>query len=75
MEAAVCPETASQHIDSIEAKNLDEKATSLRFEEVNEATLKLVGDEMTTIPAYHDHWAGYKTAEALAWVINVAPGQ
>lgn len=50
MEAGVCPETALQPIDFIEAKNREEKATCLCFEEVNKATLKLVGDEMTIVP-------------------------
>ena len=74
-DADVCSETALQPIDFAEAKISEKNATPLRFEEVNKATLKLVGDETTTVPACHGHWGGYKTAKALAWVINVAPGQ
>ncbi|MGC1344689.1 MAG: hypothetical protein WA863_00995 [Methyloceanibacter sp.] len=42
---------------------------------MNEATFKLTDGEVTNVPASHGQWAGYRTTKAVAWVINIAPGQ
>ena len=49
--------------------------THLRFERVNEVTFKLTDGELTNVPASHGQWGGYRTTKAVAWVINIAPGQ
>jgi hypothetical protein len=49
--------------------------TLLRFERVNEVTFKLTDGELTNAPASHGQWGGYRTTKAVAWVINIAPGQ
>jgi hypothetical protein len=43
----------------------------LGFERVNEITWKLTNGEVTTTPACHGHWGGYRTPKAVAWVIDV----
>ena len=57
-----------------EPENLSQK-TNLRFERVNEVTFKLTDGEGTNVPASHGQWGGYRTTKAVAWVINIAPGQ
>jgi hypothetical protein len=47
----------------------------LHFDRVNEVTFKLTDGEVTNVPASHGQWAGYRTTKAVAWVINIAPGQ
>ena len=42
---------------------------------MNEATFKLTDGESTNVPASHGQWGGYRTTKAVAWVINIAPGQ
>jgi hypothetical protein len=55
-------------------ENLSQK-NNLRFERVNEVTFKLTDGEATNVPASHGQWGGYRTTKAVAWVINIAPGQ
>jgi hypothetical protein len=57
-----------------EPENLSQK-TKLRFERVNEVSLKLTDGESTNVPASHGQWGGYRTTKAVAWVIKIAPGQ
>jgi hypothetical protein len=38
-------------------------------------TWKLTDGESSNVPASHGQWGGYTTTKAVAWVINVAPGQ
>ena len=50
-----------------------------QWEQVNDVTWKLAAADFTNVPASHGQWAGYRTAKAWAWVINVgspvgAPG-
>jgi hypothetical protein len=71
------PKVAPQDSDlprEFEPENLSQK-TNLRFERVNEVTFKLTDGEATNVPASHGQWGGYRTAKAVAWVINIAPGQ
>ena len=42
---------------------------------MNEVTFKLTDGEVTNVPASHGQWAGSRTTKAVAWVINLAPGQ
>jgi hypothetical protein len=57
-----------------EPENLTLK-TKLHFERVNVATFKVTDGEVTNVPASHGQWGGYRTTKAVAWVINIAPGQ
>ena len=71
------PKAASQDSDFLgqsKPENLSRK-TKLHFERVNEATFKLTDGEVTNVPASHGQWGGYRTTKAVAWVINIAPGQ
>ena len=49
----------------------------LQLENVNASTWKVVDPETTKIdvPARLGKWAGYRTTEALAWVVEVGYGQ
>ena len=71
------PKLASQEL--IYCVNLNRKIylknSNLHFERVNEVTFKLTDGEVTNVPASHGKWGGYRTTKAVAWVINVAPGQ
>ena len=42
---------------------------------MNEVTFKLTDGEVTNVPASHGQWGGYRATKAVAWVINIAPGQ
>ena len=71
------PKVASQEsdfLDEFEPKNLSLKS-KLHFERVNEVTFKLTDGEFTNVPASHGQWGGYRTTKAVAWIINIAPGQ
>jgi hypothetical protein len=73
----VRPKSASQDSDLIsefEPEKASQK-TKLWFERVNEVTVKLTDGESTNVPASHGQWGGYRTTKAVAWVINIAPGQ
>ena len=61
-------------MSEFEPENLSQK-TKLHFERVNEVTFKLTDGEVTNVPASHGQWGGYRTTKAVAWVINLAPGQ
>ena len=65
---------ASDLLGEFEPENLSQK-TKLHFERVNEVTFKLTDGEATNVPASHGQWGGYRTTKAVAWVINIAPGQ
>jgi hypothetical protein len=68
---------ASEAIDLLgefEPENLSQKS-NLRFERVNEVTFKLTDGEITNVSASYGKWGGYRTTKAVAWVINIAPGQ
>jgi hypothetical protein len=65
---------ASNFASEFEPENLYPKS-QLRFERVNEVTFKLTDGELTNAPASHGKWGGYRTTKAVAWVINIAPGQ
>jgi hypothetical protein len=47
----------------------------LKFERVNEVTWKLTNGDLTNVPASHGQWGGYRTTRAVAWIINIGPGQ
>jgi hypothetical protein len=71
------PKLGSQASDlawEFEPENRSQK-THLHFERVNEVTFKLTDGEVTNVPASHGQWGGYRTTKAVAWVINIAPGQ
>ena len=71
------PKSASQDSDlapEFEPENLSQKS-HLHFERVNEVTFKLTDSELTNVLASHGKWGGYRTAKAVAWVINIVPGQ
>ncbi len=73
----VKPKAAQQGSDffeEFEPENLSQK-TKLHFKRVNEFTFKLTDGEVTHVPASHGQWGGYRTTKAVAWVINLAPGQ
>jgi hypothetical protein len=73
----VKPKFPSQQADLIDEFKPEKPSqkTNLLFERVYEATFKLTDGELTTVPASHGKWGGYRTTKAVAWVINVAPGQ
>ena len=64
----------SELLREFEPENLSQKI-HLRFERVNEVTFKLTDGEVTNVPAAHGKWGGYRTTKAVAWLINIAPGQ
>jgi hypothetical protein len=71
------PKVASQVTDlagGFEPENLSQKS-HLHFERVNEVTFKLTDGELTTVPASHGQWGGYRTTKVIASVISVAPGR
>jgi hypothetical protein len=71
------PKPASQDSDfsgEFKPENLSPK-TDLRFERVNEVTFKLTDGQFINVPASHGQWGGYRTTKAVAWVINIGPGQ
>jgi hypothetical protein len=73
----VKPKAASQVPDlsgEFRPENPSQK-TDLRFERVNQATFKLTDGENTNVTASHGQWGGYRTTKAVAWVINILPGQ
>src|SRR5262249_50708272 len=73
----VKPKMASQGSDlagEFRPENLSQK-TKLHFERVNEVTFKLTDGESTNVTASHGKWGGYRTTKAVAWVINIVPGQ
>ena len=73
----VKPKAASQKshfLDEFEPENPSQK-TKLHFERINEVSFKLTDGEVTNVPASHGQWGGYRTTKAVAWVINIAPGQ
>jgi hypothetical protein len=73
----VKPKAAQQGSDfaeEFEPENLSQK-TKLHFVRVNAFTFKLTNGEVTHLPASHGQWGGYRTTKAVAWVINLAPGQ
>ena len=53
------------------SEDLYPENAELRFEELNEVTLKLTDGGGSNIPSSHGLWGGYRAARALAWVINV----
>jgi hypothetical protein len=59
----------------LEAKKARPTPSRFRFERVNEVTWKLTNGELTTVPASHGQWAGYRVTKAIAWVIGIAPGK
>ena len=71
------PKAASQDSDSADEFKPEKLSlkTKLQFERVNEITFKLTDGEMTNVPASHGQWGGYRTTNAVAWVINILPGQ
>jgi hypothetical protein len=74
---SVPPKLASQRPDlsgEFKPENLSPKS-QLSFERVNEVTFKVTNGETTDVPASHGQWGGYRTTKAVAWVINIAPGQ
>jgi len=56
------------------SEELSRESSGLRFEEVNEVTLKLTDGGGSNVPHSHGQWGGYRAARALAWVINIGPG-
>ena len=64
----------SDFLEKFEPENLSQK-TTLRFERVNEFTFKLTDGGLTNVAASHGQWGGYRTTKAVAWLINIAPGQ
>ena len=64
----------SDFFEEFEPENLSQK-TKLHFKRVNEVTFKLTDGEVTHVPASHGQWGGYRATKAVAWVINLAPGQ
>jgi len=73
----VKPKLGSQDTELLyefEPENVAQKS-NLRFERVNEVTFKLTNGEATKVPPSHGQWPRYRTPKAVAWVINMAPGQ
>jgi hypothetical protein len=46
----------------------------LRWERVNDVTVKLTDGEHTNVPRSHGQWCGYRTTKAVAWAICIVPG-
>src|SRR5262245_14541297 len=68
------PPQQADLIGEFKPENLSLK-TQLSFERVNEVTFKVTNGEATDVPASHGQWGGYRTTKAVAWVINLGPGQ
>ena len=68
-DALTVPTSGAEASEAVSAEN-----TELRFEEVNDVTLKLTDGGGSNVPGSHGQWGGYRAARALAWVINVGPG-
>ena len=65
-----------ENVGPLDTKNRPPKGFRYRFQwhKVNDCTWKLAGDELTRVPTCHGFWSGYNTPKAIAWVIQVAPG-
>jgi hypothetical protein len=55
-------------------ENLSPKTFPLRCERVNDCTFKITNGELTNVPASHGQWGGYRTTQALAWIVKLRPG-
>src|SRR5262249_45991743 len=55
-----------------EIEKIRKRGRSLKWERVNDVTWKLVEEGRNVeIPRVHGKWPGFRTTEAIAWVINV----
>jgi hypothetical protein len=52
-------------------ENLSPKTSPLRCERVNDSAFKITNGELTTVPASHGQWAGYRITKAMAWIIKL----
>ena len=66
-----------ENIGPLDTENPPHKGVRLRFQwhRVNDATWKLGNDETVRVPASHGQWGGYNTAKAVAWAIQLCPGE
>ena len=53
---------------------LTKSPRELRFEQVNEVTVKLTDGKGSLVPACHGHWSGYQTTRAVAWLMGIGNG-
>ena len=53
---------------------LTKSPLELRFEQVNEVTVKLTDGKGSLVPASHGQWAGHHTTRAVAWLMAVGNG-
>ena len=53
---------------------LTKSPRDLRFEQVNEVTVKLTDGRCSLVPASHGQWAGHHTTRAVAWLMAVGNG-
>ena len=65
------PSQAIEKPSILAPKKRPPNPSRFRFEKVNEVTWKLTNGEMTSVPACHGFWGGYRTSKAIAWVIQV----
>ena len=54
---------------------LTKSPRQLRFEQVNEVTVKLTDGKGSLVPARHGHWSGYQTTRAVAWLMGIGNGR
>ena len=54
---------------------LTKSPRDLRFEQVNEVTIKLTDGKGSLVPARHGHWSGHQTTRAVAWLMGIGNGR
>jgi hypothetical protein len=72
----VKPKSASEAIEiarGFEPENLSRETSPLRCERLNDSTFKITNGELTTVPASHGQWPGYRTTKAVACIIKLGP--
>ena len=54
---------------------LTKSPRDLRFEQVNEVTVKVTDGKGSLVPACHGHWSGHQTTRAVAWLMGIGNGR
>jgi hypothetical protein len=62
---------ASEVPNEFKPENLSLKTSPLWCERVNDSTFKSTDGELTNVPDSHGQWSGYRTTEAMAWIIKL----
>ena len=54
---------------------LTKSPRDLRFEQVNEVTVKVTDGRGSLVPACQGYWSGYQTTRAVAWLMGIGNGR